>query len=560
MENFFSRHKNPFVLILVLFVQVIALATQVKRPENPRSAGPGGPTLIRVWTINLISPFERGVVGTGHFFRRTWSNYIDLHNVRKENRELQEEIGRLKLEQVRLRDDADQAHRLQALLEFKQHYVGQTLAAQVIGSSGSEQSHVIYIDKGSASGIKPDMPVITPDGIVGKTKDVTRFNAQVLMINDRESGAGVILTDSRLQGVLRGVGQGELQVSDIMSDEKVEPGEQVVTSGGDRIYPKGLPVGTVSSAVPDAENDPFLKITVKPAANLSRLEEVLVVTQISEELPSKTAGSATRAADILAQRLPSIEKSDAGANKAATTAATPKPAGATATTGKTNAAGIASGAKPAEPGAKKTGSETALPKPGATAATPGTPAGAAATTGKTNAAGTASGAKTIEPGAKKTGLETAQPKPDATPANGAAGVIPRPTPTNGAAGPKAKPTPTPSTALGGSAAKTTPTPSATASGSAAKPNAQASVATGSSAAKTSSTPGAKKSAAGDQGKPQANLAGTAAPSPTPVKKKPRPSPTPTPDVNDNQAPQPTTGSQNPPAQAAPSPSSERPPR
>ena len=524
MENFFSRHKNPFVLILVLFVQVIALATQVKRPENSRSAGPGGPTLIRVWTINLISPFERAVVGTGHFFRHTWSNYIDLHNVRKENRELQEEIGRLKLEQVRLRDDADQAHRLQALLEFKQHYVGQTLAAQVIGSSGSEQSHVIYIDKGSASGIKPDMPVITPDGIVGKTKDVTRFNAQVLMINDRESGAGVILTDSRLQGVLRGVGQGELQVSDIMSDEKVEPGEQIVTSGGDRIYPKGLPVGTVSSAVPDAENDPFLKIIVKPAANLSRLEEVLVVTQITEELPSKTPGSAARAADILAQRLPSIDKSDAAANKAATTAATPN-----------------------------------------------TPAVAAPTTAKTKAAGTATGPKPTEQGAKKTGVETAQPKPTATQANGAAGLTVKPTPTagNGAAGPTAKPaaTPssgaagapakpatTPSTAPAGSATKTNATPSPAATGSAVKATPTASAGTGSSATTKSSVPGEKKPVASDQGKPQASVAGTAAPSPTPVKKKPKPSPTPTPVGNDNQGPE------NPPAQPAPTPSSERPPR
>ena len=223
---------------------------------------------------------------TGHFFRRNWANYIDLHNARKENRELQEEIARLKLEQVRYKQDAEQAQRLQTLLGFKQNYVGQILAAQVIGTSGIEQSRMITIDKGSHDGVKIDMAVITPDGIVGKIKDVFPYSSQVLLVNDRESGAGVILQGSRLQGILRGSPVGELRVSDVMSDENIQIGEQIVTSGGDRIYPKGVPVGKVSSVVPDHDNDPFLAIRVKPAADLARLEEVLVVTKAAEDLPN----------------------------------------------------------------------------------------------------------------------------------------------------------------------------------------------------------------------------------------------------------------------------------
>ena len=111
----------------------------------------------------------------------------------------------------------------------------------------------------------------------------------VLLINDRDSGAGVILQTTRLQGVLRGNPQGELHVSDIMSDEKIETGEEVVTSGGDRIYPKGLPVGTVSRVSPDRDNEPFLAVKVKPAADLSRLEEVLVATKIARTLPNRAA-------------------------------------------------------------------------------------------------------------------------------------------------------------------------------------------------------------------------------------------------------------------------------
>jgi len=306
MESFFSRYKNPLVLVAVLFIQVIGLATQVKR-DDPR--GGSGTRLIRVWSVSTITPVERAFVGTGHFFRNTWHNYIDLHDVRKQNHDLQAELDRMRLEQARLREDAEQAHRLQALLGFREKFISQTVAAQVIASSGSEQSHIITIDKGSRSGIKPDMAVITPDGIVGKVKEVFLLSSQVLMINDKDSGAGVILQKSRLQGIIKGTNKGELFVSDIMSDEKVEPGEQVITSGGDRIYPKGLTVGTVTSAGVDRESETFLAIKVRPSANLNRLEEVLVITKMEEQVPTVSQeGTRVRAADILAERLPTVPK------------------------------------------------------------------------------------------------------------------------------------------------------------------------------------------------------------------------------------------------------------
>src|SRR5258707_1886677 len=309
MESFFSRYRNPLILMAVLFIQVIALATQIKRPDHSGGQGTGDTRLIRRWTVTAITPVEEAFVGTGHFFRNSWHNYIDLHDVRKQNRELQEQIDRMKLEQARLREDAERAHRLEALLAFKQRFIAETVAAQVIGTSGSEMSHVIYIDKGSRDGMKPNMPVITPDGIVGKIKEVYRLSSQVLLINDRESGAGVILVNARLQGVLRGRGLGEVQVNDVMSDESVQAGEQIVTSGGDQIYPKGLPVGTVSSAIADHDSEPFLRIKVKPAANLDRLEEVLVITKVAEETPHVADGStSSRAAEVLAQRLPSVPK------------------------------------------------------------------------------------------------------------------------------------------------------------------------------------------------------------------------------------------------------------
>lgn len=435
MENFFTRYKNPLVLMAVLFIQVVMLATQVKRPENPRAANTGSSTrLIRVWTVTAFTPIEKMFVSTGHFFRNGWHNYADLRGIRKQNRELQEEVSRLQMEQVRLKQDADQARRLQALLEFKERSVTKTVAAQVIGTSGTEQSRVIYIDKGSRDGIRQDMAVITPDGIVGKIKDVFPLSSQVLLISDHDSGAGVILETTRLQGILKGTSLGELQVGEVMSDEKVEAGEHVITSGGDRIFPKGLPVGTVISAVTDRDNDPFLLIKIKPAADLRRLEEVMVVTKTTEDAPTVPPGTTPlRAADILSQRLPSIPKQDPNAPKT--------PGGAVANPG----AGPDKTKTPAGAGAepkKEPGATTGVVKPPlaqAEAAKSPTPAGKPAVGGA--AAGTSANAG---PDKKKPASKSPPPSTSTT---GAA--TPTPTPKPNTALPKKKTPANPAGASGG---------------------------------------------------------------------------------------------------------------
>jgi len=154
--------------------------------------------------------------------------------------------------------------------------------------------------------VKPDQAVITANGIVGKVLHVyDDHTANVLLVNDQTSGVGVILEKSRLQGILRGTANGELAVEKIMSDETVQPGERVLTSGGDQIFPKGLEVGTVSKVAPG--KDSFLDIRLRPAANLSRLEEILVVTKVEDRSPSPSeVAGPVRAVDVLTRRLPSV--------------------------------------------------------------------------------------------------------------------------------------------------------------------------------------------------------------------------------------------------------------
>lgn len=314
MESLFVRHRNIIILVALLFAQILGLATQVKRsdPEQPERETP----LIRLWVVSAITPVEKAVAATGRGLRNSWNNYIDLRNVRQQNAELRAEVERLRVEQVRLEEQASQAQRLQALFEFKQRFIGQTVGAQVIGSSGSEQSRLIYIDKGSNSGIAEDMAVITPDGIVGKTVRVLPGSSQVLLLTDQSWGVGAILEKTRLIGIAKGTPAGDVKLANILADEQVQVGERVLTSGGDRIFPKGLPIGTVAEVMP--RQDLFLNLRLTPAANLNRLEEVLVITQVAESAPAsaESEGARTRAADILAERLPSVKKPEPEAKPA----------------------------------------------------------------------------------------------------------------------------------------------------------------------------------------------------------------------------------------------------
>jgi rod shape-determining protein MreC len=374
MENLVTRYRNVTILVAILFAQVLGLAVQVRRSTENQSS-----RLIRVWVVGAITPLEKLLVWTQGGVSGVWHNYVYLRGVRQENRDLRDEIERLRLEQVRLTQDAQQAQRLQSLLGFREQFISQTMAAQVIGTSGSEQSRLIYIDKGSRDGIAKiaddetdidkergdkekgrdrgkDMAVITSaGGVVGKVLYVNRSTSEVLLINDQSSGVGVILEKSRLQGILKGTASGKVVLDKIMNDEQIEVGEKVLTSGGDRIFPKGLLVGTVSDVSPGPES--FLKITVKPGADLDRLEEVLVITKKVEQAPSVADEGPVRAVDILTDRLPSVpDKPPADAKPSATggttTTSTPaRPAAASTptpeTTSKPAVVSTGTAAKPA---------------------------------------------------------------------------------------------------------------------------------------------------------------------------------------------------------------------
>src|SRR5271170_207972 len=354
MESFFTRFKNVLVLVAILLAQTIGLAVQVRRPAESGAPDGSSVTLIRYWAVLTITPLERLFHGFGYNVRQAWFNYIDLRHTRQQNHDLQQQIARLRIEQAALSEDAIQGHRLQALLDFQQHYVTSTVAAQVIGTSGSDLSRILYIDKGAKDGLKPDQAVITPDGIVGKIRDVLSNNtSQVLLINDQTSGAGVLLASTRLRAILRGSTTGQIFINNLTPDARIKPGEQVLSSGGDQVYPRGLPVGTIESIATDPDHQPYTLIQLRPAANLDQLEEVLVITGTQAALPAEAKhdlaiGAATAEGQAAAKRLADQQAAEAAAKSAAQIVADRLPSLHDAETTDTTAA--AQGVTPANPG------------------------------------------------------------------------------------------------------------------------------------------------------------------------------------------------------------------
>jgi rod shape-determining protein MreC len=262
-----SRHRSLALLAGVLLAQVLLLAVQVKRDSRGR--------LIRVWSMTAVSPFERGGAWGFGKVRGVWDHYFALLGTTRQNEELRAENDELKLRTSQLQSKASEAERLAVLLNFRQsHEKVPMIMARVIGASAGTASHTVEIDRGERDGIRRNMAVITPDGAVGKIIESYRDTAQVLLLSDKEGGAGAMLVSSRIQSPVKGTGDPMLSMSYVAAEETVNAGEKIVTSGMDKIFPRDVPIGTVLDV---KQGNPFKQIRVKPAARLDRLEEVIVL-------------------------------------------------------------------------------------------------------------------------------------------------------------------------------------------------------------------------------------------------------------------------------------------
>ncbi len=307
------RQRPLALLAALVLAQVLLLAFQIKRDHDVR--------LIRYWAAAVVMPFERGGTDAISHTGGIWSDYIGLRGTRAENARLRAELDQMRLRNRDLEGQAAEAQRLSILLNFHDaHPDTPMLAAQVIGASADPSSHTLFLNRGDRDHVRRNQAVITPDGIVGKIVEVFPATSQVLLINDKDSGAGALLADTRTHGVVKGSGDPDPRLDYVVNDEPVHAGEMILTSGEDRIFPKDLLIGTVSMA---NQGNPFQVIHVRPAARLDRLEDVLILLT-PQELKKPNESADASGSDSSAPGI--VQKETAPA------AAAPKPSAASPST------------------------------------------------------------------------------------------------------------------------------------------------------------------------------------------------------------------------------------
>jgi rod shape-determining protein MreC len=282
MEFLLNRFRNLTVLLVVILAQLVLLAYQVKSNQDVR--------LIRVWSVTAVTPIAKVLEVVRRNTIGVVENYFVLINVREQNRKLNEELGRLKMENQFLKTELQTADRARALQAFQSRTPSRTLAARIIGTGTGANARVVFVDQGSSAGVMRGMAVVTPDGIVGKVLASYPTASQVLLITDPTFAAGVISDKNRVHGTVKGQGQSKCIVDYVQNEEKVEVGEVFYTSGDDRVFPKGTPVGKVSVV---RQGKTFKEIYIVPSGFQQGLEEVLIVVEgVHQPIPEAQAEAA----------------------------------------------------------------------------------------------------------------------------------------------------------------------------------------------------------------------------------------------------------------------------
>jgi rod shape-determining protein MreC len=267
-----DARKSRFILVGLVLLHLVVISHQAD--------GGSGASLLQRMVFTVLSPFQEVVAAAVRGVGRAWNGYLDLRGVREKNQRLEERLGILETLLQEKQHQAREAQRLRELLGIRELLPQRTIVAEVIAREGMPWFRSITINKGREAGVALDAPVLSPTGVVGRVISVGPRAARVQLLQDRDSGAGVLIERSRVKGVVSGqVGfaessSGDLVMKYVPEAADVVVGDVVVTSGQDRIYRKGLVVGRVHFVSPGSL---FKEVLVEPSARFEKLEEVLVV-------------------------------------------------------------------------------------------------------------------------------------------------------------------------------------------------------------------------------------------------------------------------------------------
>ena len=278
MANLLSERK-PYLLLLILLTFHLGLMSSRIRSAGERS-------LLEDGVMSLLSPFQKAANWIGQVTSGTWHAYVGLRGVEMENRRLKGEVDSLSLKAQETEETRLELARLRELLDLRGSVAWTSIAARVIARGVDGNSRVVTLDRGSRDGLRPNQPVLTPRGIVGRVIEAAPGTCKVQTILDPNSGVAGLIQRTRVQGIIVGEGEQRCRMDYVSELSSVEVGDVIVTSGLDQIYPKGYTIGVVASI---GEGEGLTKlVSLRPEVDFRRLEEVLVLLK-PEGSPERSA-------------------------------------------------------------------------------------------------------------------------------------------------------------------------------------------------------------------------------------------------------------------------------
>jgi len=273
-----KRRSVLLVLLIILLVIFFQLRQELSSAKLPVS------TLFDRVLVSLFTPVQKGIDKFADLIGNSWSGYLNLIGVKKENNKLKEELAFKKLYILSL-EERLRIERHEKLIEQKMDLLGwEGIPARVISFDPYAKSHTLWISAGSKQGIHLNRPVITLEGLVGRVVKVFDHSSQILLLVDSRFSVDVIDEETRVRALVVGSGkQAELRRYPYLTHleflnlgDEIYEGDLLVTSGLGPLYPKGIPVGNVIR-IQKKENALFQTSVVLPVVDFSKLDQVMVL-------------------------------------------------------------------------------------------------------------------------------------------------------------------------------------------------------------------------------------------------------------------------------------------
>ncbi|MBN2332936.1 MAG: rod shape-determining protein MreC [Deltaproteobacteria bacterium] len=269
MTAFTRRHQLLLYILVIFLVTTFFLGLKTRQFQLLATLEKG--------VMMVAYPFQKGADLAIDTCNSIIEGYVTLVHVKQENRALKNRIANLERQLIARQEEHHQNEQLRKLLDFQDTHLlpPHITIANIIGRDAGNFSQLVFVDRGSRDRIKKHSPALTHRGIVGRVIAVSPFSAKVMLITDNHSSCDVMIQRTRERGILQGGNQALCKINYLLRSADVQVGDTVITSGMDKIFPKGMPVGTVVS-VQKEESGLSQEIIVEPFANLNGLEEIII--------------------------------------------------------------------------------------------------------------------------------------------------------------------------------------------------------------------------------------------------------------------------------------------